>query len=109
MKPIQQAAEGAEFLSETGHRSLRGVTGATLTTQPSKGAEDKQLWRSVCKRMGLVHSLGISISLCLLTLFAGIPLLGAAGRNPGHGTKVARGLVRYKGYRLLFYQVYEFT
>ena len=26
---------------------------------------------------------GISISLCLLTLFAGIPLLGAAGRNPG--------------------------
>ena len=30
---------------------------------------------------------GISISLCLLTLFAGIPLLGAAGRDPGHGTK----------------------
>ena len=39
---------------------------------------------------------GISISLCLLTLFAGIPLLGAAGRNPGHGTKIARGLDWYK-------------
>ena len=30
---------------------------------------------------------GISISLCPLTLFAGIPLLGGTGRNPGHGTK----------------------
>ena len=30
---------------------------------------------------------GISISLCLLSLFTGIPLLGAAGRNPGHSTK----------------------
>ena len=38
---------------------------------------------------------GISISLCLLSLFAGIPLLGAAGRNPGHGTRIARGLVWY--------------
>ena len=37
----------------------------------------------------------ISISLCLLSLFTGIPLLGATGRNPGHGTKIARGLVRY--------------
>ena len=42
---------------------------------------------------------GISISLCLLTLFAGIPLLGAAGRNPGHGTKIARGLDGYTKYR----------
>ena len=38
---------------------------------------------------------GISISLCLLSLFTGIPLLGAAGRNPGHGTKIARGLDGY--------------
>ena len=37
----------------------------------------------------------ISISLCLLSLFAGIPLLGATGRNPGHSTKIARGLDGY--------------
>ena len=41
----------------------------------------------------------ISISLCLLSLFAGIPLLGAAGRNPGHGTKIARGLDGYTRYQ----------
>ena len=29
----------------------------------------------------------ISISSCLLSLFTGIPLLGATGRNPGHSTK----------------------
>ena len=26
-----------------------------------------------------------------------IPLSGAERKNPGHGTKIARGLVRYKG------------
>ena len=34
----------------------------------------------------------ISISSCLLSLFTDIPLLGATGRNPGHGTRIARGV-----------------
>ena len=38
-----------------------------------------------------------SISYCSSGLLTDIPLTGAARVNPGHGTKIARGLVRYRG------------
>ena len=78
-------------------------SGETVMAHPSVPVEGEEVIpESVDLARGLVGTKVISISLCLLSLFADIPLLGATGRNPGHGTKVARGLDWVHKYWLLF-------
>ena len=55
-----------------------------------------------CKRMGLVHK--ASVSYCSLGLLLNSST-GAARINPGHGTKIARGLDGYMGYQHKFMSI----